>query len=169
MFLLTQTSDSFVGNVYQTPRHFCHLKVRICFIVLTWVTEESNGCIVTIECQPKRNITVRDISICIPQPPKCKQVVVKEISTGTFYNRDVKKNILEWKIPELDVSTRDSVSIEIGTDSGTTNNFYPVSVSFTSPNVYNEIKVTDVFLVSDQSSIPFTIDYHLTTDSYQIV
>ena len=67
--------------------------------------------------------------------------VVKELDGN--YHHDRRKHILEWRLPVIDQSTSTG-SMEFSMQGGTTEDFFPVRVTFTSPKLYCRLMVSAV-------------------------
>lgn len=132
-----------------------------------WPSETGDGsCDVNIEYDlTHTNLELADVNITIPLPIGCQPTVGE--CDGT-YTHESRKNHLVWSLPLIDSSNKTG-SLEFSAPRSIPNDFFPLTVSFTSKTSYASIKITDVLLVDDDSPVKHTIDAVLFPEKYEVV
>ncbi|XP_019864817.1 coatomer subunit delta [Aethina tumida] len=136
-------------------------------LINCWPSEAGDGsCDVNIEYElADPNLELADVNIVIPLPIGCSPVVGE--CDGT-YTHESRRNQLVWNLPLVD-STNKTGSMEFNAPRAIPNDFFPLSVSFSSKSSYANIKITDVLLVEDDSPVKYSTETCLCPDKYEIV
>jgi hypothetical protein len=114
----------------------------IFFAVNCWPSENSNGgCDVNIEYELQDGaMELLDVTIVVPV---AGNPVVN--SCDGDYEAEPRKGRIVWTLPVVDSANRTG-AMEFSTNTGTSDDFFPVSVSFASKRPYMELKVIDELL-----------------------
>nr|XP_023026547.1 coatomer subunit delta [Leptinotarsa decemlineata] len=136
-------------------------------LINCWPSEAGDGsCDVNIEYElAHSNLELIDVNITIPLPIGCSPVVGE--CDGT-YSHESRRNQLVWNLPVVDFSNK-SGSLEFSAPKAIPNDFFPLSVAFTSKSSYASIKVTEVTLIDDDSPVKYSVETVLYPDKYEIV
>ena len=132
-----------------------------------WPTDAGDGkCDVNIEYELlHERLELRDIVISIPCPSGVGSPTVG--SCDGEYNYEARRNTMEWRIPVIDQDSKQG-SMEF-TIPGRQDDFFPVTVSFTSETTFCDLGVTSVVASEEGGrSIPFSNDNHLIVEKYII-
>ena len=81
---------------------------------------------------------------------------------------DPRKSVLEWSIVLVDNSNR-SGSMEFVIPAGDTSDLFPISVRFTSPGTFSNLKVANVLPLKGGNTPKFSQRTVLSTETYQVV
>ncbi|UYV62941.1 ARCN1 [Cordylochernes scorpioides] len=132
-----------------------------------WPTDNGiGGCDVNIEYELEAvDAEFNDVVISIPIIAGSQPPVVKDCDGE--YSYEPRKNALEWKMPIIDESNR-SGAMEFSA-SGRAADFFPVTVSFVSKQLFCNIKVVDVQMVDGDLSVKHSVDSVFYTEKYQVV
>nr|CAI5851544.1 unnamed protein product [Callosobruchus analis] len=135
-------------------------------LINCWPSENGDGCDVNIEYELSHtNLELYDVNITIPLPIGCTPAVGD--CDGT-YTHESRRNQLIWSLPLID-ATNKSGSMEFNAVRANPNDFFPVTVSFTSKSSYANIKVSEVILVDDESPVKYSVESVLHPEKYEIV
>lgn len=136
-------------------------------LINCWPSEGGDGsCDVNIEYElAHTNLELVDVNITIPLPMGCTPVVGE--CDGT-YTHESRRNQLTWNLPLVDSSNKTG-SLEFNAPRAIPNDFFPLSVSFSSKSSYASIKITEVALVDDDSPVKHSVEAVLYPDKYEIV
>ncbi|KAG5896294.1 Coatomer subunit delta [Gonioctena quinquepunctata] len=136
-------------------------------LINCWPSEAGDGsCDVNIEYElAHTNLELIDVNITIPLPIGCTPVVGE--CDGT-YTHESRRNQLIWNLPVVDNNNKTG-ALEFNAPRSIPNDFFPLSVSFTSKSSYASIKITEVTLVDDDSPVKYSAETVLYPDKYEIV
>ncbi|XP_022912450.1 coatomer subunit delta [Onthophagus taurus] len=136
-------------------------------LINCWPSETGDGgCDVNIEYElTHTDLELSDVNIYIPLPMGSKPVVSE--CEGN-YTHEAKRNQLIWSLALIDSSTKNG-SLEFSVPKSTPNDFFPLTINFTSKSTYAKIKVTDVLFVDDDSPVNHNVETVLFPDKYEIV
>ncbi|XP_065162583.1 LOW QUALITY PROTEIN: coatomer subunit delta [Atheta coriaria] len=142
-------------------------EAHIPLLINCWPSEAGDGsCDVNIEYElAHTNLELSDVTISIPLPIGCNPVVAE--CEGN-YNHIARQNQLVWSLPIVDASNKTG-AIEFSAAKAIPNDFFPITVSFTSKNSYTDIKITEVSLVDDDSPVKYSVEMVQFPDKYEIV
>ncbi|KAK9881564.1 hypothetical protein WA026_016439 [Henosepilachna vigintioctopunctata] len=136
-------------------------------LINCWPSESGDGsCDVNIEYElAHKDLELADVNITIPLPIGCIPVVGE--CDGT-YSHETRRNQLTWNLPLIDETNKNG-SLEFNAPRAIPNDFFPLTVSFSSKTTYAKIKITDVLLVDDDSPVKHSFETVLYPDKYEIV
>jgi len=136
-------------------------------LINCWPSEVGDGsCDVNIEYElAHQDLELADVTIIIPLPIGCNPTVS---DCEGNYSYEPRRNQLVWSLPIVD-SVNKTGSLELSAPKSNPNDFFPLTVQFTSKNSYAKIKVTEVMLVDDESPVKHSVDTLLIPDKYEIV
>ncbi|CAI2349534.1 unnamed protein product [Caenorhabditis sp. 36 PRJEB53466] len=130
-----------------------------------WPQESADGVQVNIEYTLQReDITLQNVRIIVPLPAATAPVV-GECEGSYEYLRP--KNVIVWSMPVIDASNP-SGTLEFTVPNGHSDHFFPVSVGFTSENLFVPITVQEV-VRSDGSAVPWSAEATFNADNFEIV
>mmetsp|Transcript_1543 Transcript_1543/g.2111 ORF Transcript_1543/g.2111 Transcript_1543/m.2111 type:complete len:519 (+) Transcript_1543:206-1762(+) len=139
---------------------------RVPLSINCWPEEEGRGSMsVAIEYSlEKPNMRLMDVAITIPlgttEPPS-----IQSIDGNSRHNpRD---GTLSWQIDMIDNSNR-SGSLEFVIACRDPEAFFPLSVGFTSTELYCNCEVLSIANVEDESPVQYGLTKQLATDDYQV-
>ncbi|XP_032672676.1 coatomer subunit delta [Odontomachus brunneus] len=132
-----------------------------------WPSDNGEGgCDVNIEYELEQtDLELNNVQINIPLPLGCTPVVSE---CDGQYEHEPRRSMLVWTLPLIDASTK-SGSMEFSAPSSNSADFFPLQVSFSSKTPYVKIKISEVLHVDDASSVKFSVESVLYTDSYEVV
>jgi len=149
--------------------------------VLKWrfQTNDEDAIPLTINCWPNVNsdgtadvnidyelldtsLTLTDVTIIIPMPgsPTIHNV-------DGDYDYDKRDGILEWTVGKIDGDNAEG-NIELSVSSSSNDEFFPVSVNFSSPGTYAGLIIDGVETV-DGAAVDYTSEVNFLVDSYEYV
>ncbi|KAK7106199.1 coatomer subunit delta-like [Littorina saxatilis] len=132
-----------------------------------WPSESSSGCDVNIEYELEQaDMQLEDVVISIPCPSGAGSPTVGDCDGDNHY--DGHKRVLQWSLPFID-ATNKSGSMEFSLNGGHPDDFFPVSVSFTSRKPYCDIQVTEVKQIDDDQPEKFSTEVAFYVEKYEIV
>lgn len=153
--------------------------------VLKWrFTTTDEGLIpLTINCWPNVNadgscdvnidyeltateLELTGVTFSIPCPPGSGAPVVKTCDGEYQYNS--RGNVLEWRVPIVDADNTEG-SLEFSMKAALADDFFPVSVAFTSSKTYAGLEINNVVHAETGASIPFSQDVVFSVDKYHII
>ncbi|CAH1993595.1 unnamed protein product [Acanthoscelides obtectus] len=135
-------------------------------LINCWPSENGDGCDVNIEYELSHtNLELYDVNITIHLPIGCNPVVGE--CDGT-YSHEARRNQLTWSLPLIDATSKNG-SMEFNAPRANPNDFFPLTVSFTSKSSYANIKVSEVVLVDDESPVKYSVESVLHPEKYEIV
>uniref|UniRef100_A0A0N5AUI2 Coatomer subunit delta n=1 Tax=Syphacia muris TaxID=451379 RepID=A0A0N5AUI2_9BILA len=103
-----------------------------------WPNENSDGCVVNIEYTLQcEEMTLNNVAIIIPLPPATVPVV-SECEGSYEYVKS--KSQLVWSLAVIDESNKTG-TLEFSTPNGQSDHFFPVSLHFSSPDLFCNIEV----------------------------
>ncbi|XP_044765096.1 coatomer subunit delta [Coccinella septempunctata] len=148
-------------RLHSTDESFVPLQINC------WPSEAGDGsCDVNIEYElAQADLELTDVNIIIPLPIGCVPVVGE--CDGT-YTHESRKNQLVWNMPIID-DTNKNGSLEFNAPRAIPNDFFPVSVTFSSKTSYAKIKIIDVLLVDDDSPVKHSCETVFYPEKYEIV
>ncbi|EDV19588.1 uncharacterized protein TRIADDRAFT_61957 [Trichoplax adhaerens] len=113
----------------------------------------------------QEDLTLNDVNIVIPIPHGSGSPVVKEVDGD--YDYDNGKSCLIWSLPVMDASNKDG-SLEF-TVAGDQSDFFPISLSFYSPNLYCRLSIAGVKAAESGKDITdFSSEMFCKPDRYLI-
>ncbi|EFA00195.2 coatomer subunit delta [Tribolium castaneum] len=136
-------------------------------LINCWPSEVGDGsCDINIEYElADPNLELADVNILIPLPMGCNPVVGE---CDGSYTHESRRNQLIWNLPIIDSSNKTG-SLEFSAPRSIPNDFFPVTVSFSSKSAYANIKILDVLMVDDDSPVKYSVETSLFPDKYEIV
>lgn len=135
------------------------------FNVTVWVNDEDGQSVVSAEIELiKTDFVFSNIYISIPSPSSEPPTVAQHDGDFNFHQKD---KVLVWFIPTLD-SEHTTANLEFSVPAIDNDRFYPVHISFTSPNTYSGIKVDRVTHAETGDDVEFTADVGLSAESYVV-
>ncbi|XP_057658083.1 coatomer subunit delta [Diorhabda carinulata] len=136
-------------------------------LINCWPSEAGDGsCDVNIEYElAHTQLELMDVNIIIPLPIGCSPVVG---DCDGMYTHEAKRNQLVWNLPLIDAGTKTG-SLEFNAPRAIPNDFFPLSVTFSSKSSYASIKITEVLLVDDDSPVKYSVETALYPDKYEVV
>ncbi|KAJ0170497.1 hypothetical protein K1T71_013868 [Dendrolimus kikuchii] len=131
-----------------------------------WPSEGTNGgCDVNIEYELEQDhLVLSDVNIIIPLPIGNSSVVVHQWE-GSYSQ---KGRTLIWSIPLVDADHR-SGSLEFTVSPAIPNDFFPLSVTWTSVTSLALLKAVKVTQAEDGTPVDFSEEVSFHTDKYEIV
>lgn len=130
-----------------------------------WPQESSDGVQVNIEYTLQReDITLHNVRIIVPLPTATAPVV-GECEGSYEYHKT--KNVIVWSMPIIDASNSTG-TLEFTVPNGHSDHFFPVTVAFTSENLFVPITVQEVSK-TDGSSVVFSVETNFNSESFEIV
>jgi len=131
-----------------------------------WPSENDGQCDVNIEYELMDDeLELSDVVITIPVPHGVGTPVVSEVDGE--YNYEHKRSILDWQLPVIDASNKNG-SMEFSI-AGHPDDFFPITVSFTSKTPYCKLKVTDIKTSENEQPVKYSTETVFTVDHYEIV
>jgi len=126
----------------------------------------SGGCDVNIEFELEdSNLELNDVVISINVPHGVGSPNVSECDGDYFH--DTRKGCLLWQHPVIDGENRSgSLEFSIG---GNPDDFFPVTLSFSSRKSYSGIKVLDCLEVDDGTPVKYSTEVAFFPEKYEIV
>lgn len=109
---------------------------------------------------------LQNVVISIPLPALREAPKVQQIDGEWRY--DPRKSVLEWSIVLIDNSNR-SGSMEFVIPAVDTSDLFPISVRFTSPGTFSNLKVANVLPLKGGNTPKFSQRTMLSTETYQVV
>lgn len=137
------------------------------FSINCWPSDAGDGkCDVNIEYELlHEQLELRDVVISIPCPSGVGAPTVG--SCDGEYNYESRRNTMEWRVPVVDQNSKHG-SMEF-TIPGRPDDFFPVTVTFTSETTFCDIGVGSVSSSEeDGRSIAFSGESHLIVEKYII-
>ncbi|KAF7282821.1 coatomer subunit delta isoform X2 [Rhynchophorus ferrugineus] len=136
-------------------------------LINCWPSETGDGgCDVNIEYElAHANLELADVNINIPLPIGGAPIVGE--CDGTYVHEQ-RRNQLVWSLPLIDSSNKTG-SLEFTVARSIPDDFFPLSVSFTSRTSYASIKIIDALSVEDDSPVKYSVESVLYPDKYEIV
>ncbi|GJQ77792.1 copd [Trypoxylus dichotomus] len=136
-------------------------------LINCWPSEAGDdSCDVNIEYELTHpNLELSDVNIYIPLPIGCNPVVSE---CDGHYTHEARRNQLIWSLPIID-STNKTGSLEFSAPKSIPNDFFPLTLNFTSKSSFAKIKITDVLFVDDDSPVKHSVEAVLFPDKYEIV
>ncbi|PIC40795.1 hypothetical protein B9Z55_008421 [Caenorhabditis nigoni] len=129
-----------------------------------WPQESSDGVQVNIEYTLQReDITLQNVRIVIPLPTATSPIV-GECEGAYEYMKT--KNVIVWSMPVIDTSNP-SGSLEFSVPNGHADHFFPVSVAFSSQNLFVPITVQEVS--SGSGPVVYSLETNFNSDHFEIV
>ncbi|VDN21246.1 unnamed protein product [Gongylonema pulchrum] len=116
-------------------------------VVNCWPNENPDGCVVNIEYTLQaEQMTLNNVVIVIPLPPATVPVI-SECEGSYEYVKS--RSQLVWSLPVID-ETNKTGSLEFSTPNGQSDHFFPVTVRFTSSDLFCDMAVSHLvtFLIS---------------------
>lgn len=131
-----------------------------------WPSEGAGGgCDVNIEYELEHeHLTLTDVNIHIPLPSGNTQVVVHQWE-GSYSQ---KGRTLLWTIPIINKQQK-SASLEFTVTPAVPNDFFPLTVTWTSDTSLALLKATKVTHAEDNSPVDYSQEISLHPDKYEIV
>ncbi|KAK6101761.1 Adaptor complexes medium subunit family protein [Brugia pahangi] len=131
-----------------------------------WPNENLDGCVVNIEYTLQaENMTLNSVVIVIPLPPAAVPVISE--CEGTYeYVRS--RSQLVWSLPVVDESNKTG-SLEFSTPNGQADHFFPVTVRFTSTDLFCDMAVESVQKMDIDEIIQYSTESHLITEKFEII
>lgn len=132
-----------------------------------WPSENgSGGCDVNIEFElEKSDLELHDVVISIPVPHGSGSPNVSECEGE--YTHDTRRGALLWQHTLIDGQNKTG-SMEFSAV-GCPDDFFPVTMSFTSSKTYSGISVIDCVETESENPVKFGSDVSFITDRYEIV
>jgi len=126
----------------------------------------SGGCDVNIEFELENtDLELSDVTIAIPLPHGCGTPNISECEGD--YSHDTRKQQLLWQHTIIDQNNKTgSMEFSCG---GNPDDFFPVSVSFTSSKSYSGIQVLDCSQVDGGDPVKFSSSVQFFAEKYEIV
>jgi len=126
----------------------------------------SGGCDVNIEFELlNRELELNDVVISIPIPHGVGAPNVSECEGE--YTHDTRRGVLLWQHPVIDAeNTTGSIEFSV---SGAPDNFFPVTMSFTSSKSFSGIQVLDCVDADSTSPVKYSSDVSFFPEKYEIV
>ena len=126
----------------------------------------SGGCDVNIEFELENtDLELNDVTIAIPLPHGCGTPNVSECEGD--YTHDTRKQQLLWQHTIIDQNNK-SGSMEFSCG-GNPDDFFPVSVSFTSSKSYSGVQVLECSHVDTGDHVKFSSAVQFFAEKYEIV
>jgi len=140
--------------------------IQVPLSINCWPEEEGGGMMnVNIEYSLDRpRMSLHDVNILIPLTTSEAPSVVQVDGTHKYSARD---GTLVWHLELIDSSNR-SGSLEFNVACRDPGAFFPISVKFSSPDLYLGCQVVGVTSAEDESPILHGVTQTLTIDSYQV-
>lgn len=132
-----------------------------------WPSENGQGgCDVNIEFELENpELELHDVVISIPIPGGVGSPNVAECDGE--YDHDSRRGLLMWQHPVIDANNK-SGSMEFSV-SGNPDDFFPVSLSFTSEKTFSGIKVLDCVEVDGGNPVKHSTQTSFFAEKYEIV
>lgn len=126
----------------------------------------SGGCDVNIEFElEKTDLELNDVTIAIPLPHGCGSPNISECEGD--YTHDTRRQQLLWQHTVIDQNNKTgAMEFSCG---GNPDDFFPVTVAFTSSKSYSGIKVLDCTQVDGQQPVKFSSSIQFFAEKYEIV
>jgi hypothetical protein len=126
-----------------------------------WPDEAPDGCTVNIQYTLQRSdMQLNNVNVIIHLPPATTPVVTE--CEGTYEYARSSSQLL-WSLPVIDGSN-DSGSLQFSTSNGRSEDFFPVTVSYTSENLFCDLKALSVVTPENEESVDFSSEYVATAD-----
>ena len=126
----------------------------------------AGGCDVNIEFELENTeLELRDVVITIPIPHGVGAPNVAECEGE--YTHDTRKGALLWQHPVID-ATNKSGSMEFSV-SGSPDDFFPVTLSFTSTKPYSGIGILDCVEADSEGPVKYSSEISFFAEKYEIV
>merc|ERR1719251_127452 len=132
-----------------------------------WPSDNGQGgCDVNIEYELENtDLELSDVTIAIPLPHGCGVPNISECEGD--YTHDTRKQQLLWQHTIIDQNNR-SGSMEFSCG-GCPDDFFPVSVSFSSSKSYSGVQVLDCSQVDGDDPVKFSSTVQFFAEKYEIV
>ncbi|KAK0413151.1 hypothetical protein QR680_006628 [Steinernema hermaphroditum] len=130
-----------------------------------WPNENPDGCSVSIEYTLQTEQTLKNVTIAIPLPPATVPVI-SECDGSYEYIKS--KSQLQWTLPVIDESNKTG-TLEFTTPNGHADHFFPVNVSFYSPDLFCNFGVEAVQKMNTDEDVPFSSESRLIVEKYDVV
>ena len=132
-----------------------------------WPSDNGQGgCDVNIEFELENtDLELNDVTIAIPLPHGCGTPNISECEGD--YTHDTRKQQLLWQHTIIDGNNKNgSMEFSCG---GSPDDFFPVSVSFTSTKTYSGVQVLDCAMVDGEEPVKFSSSVQFFAEKYEIV
>jgi coatomer subunit delta len=127
---------------------------EIPFSINFWPNTEDDMCVVSVEINiVNEAIACENVVISIPCPSDEPPEVQDECTGEWAFNRSAQ--CIQWRIPEISAA-QDSAVLEFEVADVDPEDFYPLSVTFSSSTLYSNLEVTQVTAVEDDTDKEFT-------------
>ncbi|MBA0642296.1 hypothetical protein Goklo_026716 [Gossypium klotzschianum] len=133
-----------------------------------WPSVSGNETYVSIEYEASAMFDLRNVVISVPLPALREAPNVRQIDGEWRY--DSRNSVLEWSILLIDNSNR-SGSMEFVVPPADSSVFFPISVRFSAPSTYSDLKVVNIIPLRGGGAPPpkFSQRTNLITENYQVV
>eukprot|EP01132_Coremiostelium_polycephalum_P008526 gene8526-10481_t len=128
-----------------------------------WPSPSKDNTVVNLEYESLANFDLKNVVIMIPNPLGVVPVIN---NFSGLYEYDSKNKVVMWKIPIIDDTNRQG-SMEFSVK-GSSSNFFPVKISFSSTKTICDIDVSNVFIEESSAPTKFSTESNLTVDTYEI-
>ncbi|MFH4984239.1 hypothetical protein AB6A40_010948 [Gnathostoma spinigerum] len=131
-----------------------------------WPNENPDGCTVNIEYTLQaEHLVLNNVIIVIPLPPATPPVVSE--CEGTYEYVKSKSQLL-WCIELVDEANKTG-SMEFSVPNGHSDHFFPVSVRFSSKNLFCDITPQSVHVIGSDESEEFSSESRFYTEKFEII
>lgn len=135
------------------------------FLVNCWPDENAEGCLISLEYTLQADdMTLTNVSITIPLP---KATIPLVLECEGSYELSKSKTHLIWNLALIDISNKTGV-LEFSTDKGHSNDFFPVRLNFSSPNLLSKMAVKSIQHMESQKNVQYSTKTKLFTENFTI-
>ncbi|OAY57236.1 coatomer subunit delta [Manihot esculenta] len=131
-----------------------------------WPSVSGNETFVSIEYEASSLFDLRNVVISVPLPALREAPSVRQIDGEWRY--DSRNSVLDWSILLIDHSNR-SGSMEFVVPPADSSAFFPISVQFSAPSTYSDLKVANVLPLRGGPPPKFSQRTQLVAENYQVV
>eukprot|EP00762_Andalucia_godoyi_P003542 ANDGO_04268.mRNA.1 Coatomer subunit delta-1 len=145
-------------------------------MVNVWVNPSPAGVDATVEFEARKFSSVRHLRVVFPVPAIAGNVnaAVQSEDTGGVNSKvrvtrdDNGNSFVEWMLPAVEAGSTGSVELTISGGAKTVDAYFPVRVSFDTPDLLSSLKVVDVIAVDSGRQVAFSAKSSLGVESYSI-
>ena len=163
----TQCISAFTFHQNYTFRFTSSEDSDIPLSINCWPSDNgSGGCDVNIEFELENtDLELSDVTIAIPLPHGCGTPNISECEGD--YTHDTRRQQLLWQHTVIDQNNKTgSMEFSCG---GNPDDFFPVTVSFSSSKSYSGIKVLECSQVDGGQPVKFSSSVQFFADKYEII
>ncbi|KAJ1458488.1 hypothetical protein M885DRAFT_512953 [Pelagophyceae sp. CCMP2097] len=133
-------------------------------VINCWPEDEGDQINVNIEYTLQREIELHNVQITIPLGCAATPQIV---NIDGQHHHDAAREQMVWQLPMVDGSNRTG-TLEFNIASRDASAFFPITLAFTSKNLYYDIAVTSVNALDTGSPITYSLNKALSVESFRI-